>query len=110
MNDNPYILLYPLLDNTSDLVLDSENREIEGRLYSGILAKLYYEGIPSEFEVQERLYDSSDKGVYSVLDYIEDNVKDSDSRDLEGRGYSTELILDSLNRPIDCRGVFYYNF
>lgn len=105
MYDNPYVLLSPLLDRSSDQILDSSDRVIEGRLYSDLLAK-FLEGIPPEFEISERLYDNGNKGVYSIFDYVEDNVKDSNSRNLEGKGYSTERILDSKNNPISCRGVF----
>lgn len=108
MYDNPYVLLFPLLDRSSDVVLDSSGREIEGRLYSDILAK-FMQGVPYIFEVTERLYDNGDHGLYSILDYVEDNVKDSDSRNLDGVGYSSERILDSNNAPISCRGLFVTN-
>lgn len=107
MYDNPYILLSPLLDFTSDEILDSEGLVIEGRLYSDLLAK-FLEGIPEEFEVNENLRDNDIDGVFGIQDYIEDPIRDSNSKDLEGKSYSSKKILDSGNNKIPCRAVFIY--
>lgn len=106
MYDNPYVLLSPLLDRSSDVILDSLDREIEGRLYSDILAK-FLEGLPSRFEVVERLYDNGEEGSSHILDYINDDVKDNNSKNLESDGeYSTKKIFDSEDRSIISRGAF----
>lgn len=89
MVDNPYVLLYPLLDQSGDVVLDDSNREIEGRLYSDILAK-FFEGVKQDFNVIERLYD---------------NEKSETTEE-----YSTKKILDSKGRPIITNGRFDYIF
>lgn len=98
MYDNPYVLLFPLLDSSSTVVLDSSEREIEGRLYSGILAE-FVQGVPSIFGVYDKLYDNNNKGFDSTL-------KDWDFLHSKDVKYSTEPILDSNNRPIDCTGLF----
>lgn len=106
MANNPYILLSPLLDYLEDVILDDSNDEIEGQLYSDILAK-FFEGLPARFEVLERLYDNGDESSYEIFDYIEENLLDSESQELESTGeYSTRKILDSKGRPIWLNGVF----
>lgn len=89
MADNPYVLLYPLLDQSGDIILDDSDREIEGRLYSDILAK-FFEGVKQDFNVIERLYD---------------NEKSETTGE-----YSTKKILDSKGRPIVTNGKFDYIF
>lgn len=110
MYDNPYVLLSPLLDRSGDVILDDSDREIEGRLYSDILAK-FFEGVKQDFNVIEKLYDNGDEVSSEILDYIEDNVKDSNSENLESTGeYSTKRILDSKGRSIVTNGSFDYIF
>lgn len=110
MSNNPYVLLSPLLDRSGDVILDDSDKEIEGRLYSDILAK-FFEGVKQNFNVIERLYDNGDESSSEILDYIEDNVKDSESENLISSGeYSTKKILDSKGRPIVTNGKFDYIF
>ena len=104
--DNDFILLSPLLDGNSDVIRDNMGNEIEGRTYSGILRKFFEEGVPREFQMIGDLRDNSNNEYYILLDHVEDEVKDSDSRDVNSKGYSSEKILDSLNRPIICEGNF----
>ena len=105
MFDNPYVDTSPLLDSSKNVLLDSKGREIDGRLYSGLLAK-FMEGLPPMFEVSSVLRSNGNHGYYSVQDFVEDNVKDHADRNLEGRDYSTERILDSGNNPISCQAFF----
>lgn len=69
------------------------------------------EGIPDSFQVDSWLRDNhnGNKGRYVLLDSERDDVKDSNDRKFDTRGYSTEQILDSGNNPIRSRAIFVKN-
>lgn len=105
MFDNTFVYLQAITDSIKEPVMDNLGNPIESRTYSGLLAK-FMEGIPPEFQVSGYLRDNARRGLYSVLDSTEDAVKDSSSRGLNGRSYSTEQILDSGNNPISSQAIF----
>lgn len=105
MFDNIFVFLQAITDAEKNPVMDNNENPIESRTYSGLLAK-FMEGIPKEFQVSGHLRDNARRGLYSVLDSTEDAVKDSSSRGLNGRSYSTEQILDSGNNPISSQAIF----
>lgn len=108
MFDNVFVFLSAITDTDKNPVMDNNENPIESRTYSDLLAK-FMEGIPKEFQVSGYLRDNARKGLYSVLDSVDDTVKDSDSIDLNGRSYSTEQILDSGNNPIFSQATFVTN-
>lgn len=108
MFDNIFVYLQAITDSEKEPVMDNHGNPIESRTYSDLLAK-FMEGIPEEFQVSGYLRDNARKGLYSVLDSDKDAVKDSHSRDLNGKGYSTEQILDSVNNPIRSQAIFVTN-
>lgn len=108
MFDNIFVYLSAITDSKKNPVMDNLENPIESRTYSDLLAK-FMEGIPSEFQVSGYLRDNARRGLYSVLDSVEDAVKDSESKDLNGISYSTEQILDSGNNPIPSQAIFVTN-
>lgn len=104
MFDNDYVLVEKVLDSSSMEVRDSSSDDILSRLYSDLLKK-FMEGIPNSFSVSGKIFDNS-SGIYSVLDSEREDVKDSSSRNLEGKGYLSGKILDSRNNAIDGIGIF----
>ena len=81
MFDNVFVFLSAITDAEKNPVMDNNENPIESRTYSDLLAK-FMEGIPKEFQVSGHLRDNARRGLYSVLDSVEDAVKDSDSRGL----------------------------
>lgn len=108
MFDNVFVFLSAVTDSEKNPVTDNYGNPIESRTYSGLLAK-FMKGIPAEFQVSGYLRDNARKGLYSVLDADEKAVRDSASRGLNGRSYSTEQILDSRNAPILSQAKFVTN-
>lgn len=108
MFDNIFVYLQAITDSVKEPVMDNHGNPIESRTYSDLLAK-FMEGIPAEFRVFGHLGDNSRKGTYLLLDSGSEPVKDSESRDLNGKGYSTEQILDSGNNPISSQAIFVTN-
>ena len=108
MFDNVFVFLSAITDAEKNPVMDNNENPTESRTYSDLLAK-FMEGIPKEFQVSGHLRDNARRGLYSVLDSVEDAVKDSDSRGLNGRSYSTEQILDGGNNPIFSQAIFVRN-
>ena len=86
MFDNIFVFLSAITDAEKNPVMDNNENPIESRTYSDLLAK-FMEGIPKEFQVSGYLRDNARRGLYSVLDSVEDAVKDSESRGLNGRSY-----------------------
>ncbi len=105
MFDNDYILLEKVLDSSNGELKDSSDDPIWSRLFSDILRK-FMEGMPSMFSVSDKLKDNSSNGIYPVQDSKSEEVKDSQTRTILSRYYSSEQILDSLGKPIDCRAIF----
>lgn len=108
MFDNIFVFLQAITDSVKDPVMDNHGNPIESRTYSDLLAK-FMEGIPAEFHVSGHLRDNSRRGVYLLLDSSSETVKDSKARDLNGREYSAEQILDSGNNPILSQAIFVTN-
>ena len=108
MFDNVFVFLSAVTDSEKNPVMDNHGNPIESRTYSDLLAK-FMKGIPAEFQVSGYLRDNARRGLYSVLDSDEEAVKDSKSRNLNGRGYSTEQILDNKNNPIPSQAIFVRN-
>lgn len=108
MFDNIFVFLSAITDSEKNPVMDNHENPIESRTYTGLLAK-FMEGIPDEFQVSGYLRDNARNGLYSVLDSSADAVKDSDSRGLNGRSYSTGQILDSGNNLITSQAIFVSN-
>ena len=108
MFDNTFVYLQAITDSIKEPVMDNLGNPIESRTYSGLLAK-FMEGIPPEFQVSGYLRDNARRGIYLLLDSNSETAKDSKSRDLNGKGYSTEQILDSGNNPILSQAIFVTN-
>lgn len=108
MFDNTFVYLQAITDSEKNPVMDNLGNPIESRTYSGLLAK-FMEGIPAEFQVSGYLRDNARRGIYSLLDSNSETVKDGKARDLNGKGYSTEQILDSRNNPILSQAIFVTN-
>lgn len=95
MFDNTFVYLQAITDSIKEPVMDNLGNPIESRTYSGLLAK-FMEGIPPEFQVSGYLRDNARRGIYLLLDS-------------NGKGYSTEQILDSGNNPILSQAIFVTN-
>lgn len=108
MFDNIFVFLSTIMDSEKAPLMDNYENPIEGRTYSGLLAK-FMEGIPEEFQVSDCLRDNARRGLYSVLDSDDGFVKDNESENLNGHSYSTEQILDSNENPIFSRAIFVTN-
>lgn len=108
MFDNTFVFLQAITDSVKDPVMDNHGNPIESRTYSDLLAK-FMEGIPAEFQVSGYLRDNARRGTYLLLDSGSEEVKDSRSRNLNGKSYSTEQILDSGNNPILSQAIFVTN-
>lgn len=108
MFDNIFVFLSTITDSAKDPVLDNHGNPIESRAYSGLLAK-FMAGMSAEFQVSGHLRDNSIRGVYLLLDSSSETITDSKSRDLNGRRYSAEQILDSRNNPILSQAIFVRN-
>lgn len=108
MFDNIFVYLQAITDSVKEPVMDNHGNPIESRTYSELLAK-FMEGIPAEFQVSGYLRDNARRGNYLLLDSSSESVKDSEFKELNGRGYSTEQILDSGNNPIFSQAIFATN-
>ena len=102
MFDNIFVFLSAITDAEKNPVMDNNENPIESRTYSDLLAK-FMEGIPKEFQVSGYI------GTGFIVGWFLDAVKDSDSRGLNGRSYSTEQILDGGNNPIFSQAIFVRN-
>lgn len=105
MFDNDYVLLEKIFDSSNMEIRDSGFDSIFSRLYSELLKK-FMEGIPSHFAASDKLRDNALNGIYDILDSGKERVKDCKSNDLLGKGYSSDTVLDSHGRNIDCHAVF----
>lgn len=79
--------------------LEDQNSEWE-------LIQKFMEGIPDYFTVDGKLRENSLNDLDTVLDSAKDEIKDHQNDSLISREYSSDLILDSNGRTIDCLAVF----